>query len=228
MALGLNTGGGEGGGNYLPICKFDARAGRLFKVVRTQGATGWVSDSVDITNPAPAFAVDFCSIEVGWSAFLPTGPSFAMVPLGQPMPAKPSNEHKQGFRVKLAGQVLDGVREFASNSKCVMSAIDALHTTYLAAPEAGQGLIPVVRMTGTTAVKTTGPQGTTTNYAPIFAVEQWVARPAELGAVTVPPPSAPVSAPAPATTPPVATHAPPPGHMPPPVAAAQPPAGMPF
>ena len=46
MALGFNLGSGGGGGDFLPIIKYDARAGRLFRVDREDG----VSTSVDITR----------------------------------------------------------------------------------------------------------------------------------------------------------------------------------
>lgn len=218
MGLGLKNGGGAGG-QYLPIIKYDARSGRMFRVDRTQGANGWESTSVDITNELPTFALDFRSIEVGWAAFLSTGPSFEMAPLGQPSPASPSKEHKQAFRVKVYGpKQLGGVREFSSSSKAVISAIERLHNTYEASPEGRAGQIPVVKMTHTLPAKSTGPSGTTTNYAPVFEIVQWVDRPAELGDATVPLPSDAQLAPQPAA--PTAPSAPPPGHVPPPSAAA--------
>lgn len=186
MALGLNTGGG--GADFLPIVVFDARAGRLFKVERTQGATGWQSERVDITQPAPSFAVDMGSIQVGWMHFGPTGPDFQMVPLGHALPPRPTNEHKQGFKVKIAGRTLDGLREFSHSAKCVLSALDELHTAFEASPEAAQGKIPVVKLASTRAVVTSGPQGKTTNYAPVFEIVTWTDRMPEMGERTVPAP----------------------------------------
>ncbi len=214
MALGLNT--GSNGADFLPIAIYDARAGRMFKVERAQVSTGgWESNRVDITSPPPSFAVDFGTIEVGWIVFAATGPDFQLVPIGQPLPAQPSKDYKQGFRVRIFGNVLDGLREFSHTAKCVLSAVDDLHTRYEAAPEAAAGKIPVVKLTGTTAVVTTGPQGKTTNYGPVFEIVTWTDRKPEMGERTVPTPGAKTNG---ANG---AHHAPPPA--PPPAASAEPP-----
>jgi len=203
MALGLNT--GSGGGDFLPICIYDARAGRMFKVERTQGMGGWESNRVDISSPPPAFAVDIGSIEVGWIMFGVAGPDFQLVPLGHPLPAQPSKEHKQGFRVKLSGRVIDGIREFSHTAKCVLGAMDELHTRFEAAPEAAQGKIPVVRLAGTTPIVTKGPQGNTTAYAPVLEIVAWTDRAPEMGERTVPAPGSNATPARPATA-----HVPPP------------------
>src|ERR1700731_2620998 len=117
MALGLSN--GSSGGDFLPIVKWDARAGRFFRVDRSQGANGWESNDVDLTMDKPKFCVDLGSIEVGFMAFLPTGPDFHLTPYGNPMPEKPSKDHKAGFKVRLAGNALNGVREFSSSAKSV-------------------------------------------------------------------------------------------------------------
>ena len=216
MALGLGGGGGNGeGGAFLPLLKYDARSGRMNVSQRSQNAiTGaWESEDQDISRLAkgetPSFVVDFGSIEVGWIEFSKP-PAFAVVPLGKAMPAKPGEGFKQGFRVKVAGKLLatpEGamVREFASTSNAVKGAMDTLHTAFEAAPEAAAGKVPVVAFVDTRAIKTQTPQGTTTNYAPVFEIVQWVDRHAMLGERTVPPPiagakpaPAPAAAPAPA------------------------------
>lgn len=216
MALGFQN---TSNATFLPLLTYDARAGRMFKRDRVQGAAGWETKQEDITSAPPTFAVDFLSIEVGWAAFTQTGPSFAMAPMGQPQPARPTPDHKNGFRAKVWGpQQLGGVREFSSSSKAVMGALDDLHNAYLAAPEAAQGKIPVVQMTGTKAITAKGPQGTTTNYAPVFGIVQWVDRHPDLGEATVAAPSS-----SGASQPAAPAAAPPPAPQP---AAA--PAGMPF
>jgi len=134
MALGLSN--GSSGGDFLPIVKWDARAGRFFRVDRSQGANGWESNDVDLTMDKPKFCVDLGSIEVGFMAFLPTGPDFHLTPYGNPMPEKPSKDHKAGFKVRLAGNALNGVREFSSSAKSVLAAMDNLHSAFEAAPEA--------------------------------------------------------------------------------------------
>lgn len=201
MALGFsNT---SSNGEIVARVQYDARAGRLFKVEREQDAGGaWSSDKIDITSQNPTFIVDMGSIEIGWLAFTATGPSFALAPLGSPFPERPTPEHKQGFRVKLfSPKNLDGLRELASSAKVVMAALDDLHSSFEIAPEAAQGKVPVVQLTGATPVVSKGKGGTSTNYAPIFKIVSWADRPADLGERTVPVPgaraAAPVSAPAP-------------------------------
>lgn len=208
MGLGLSS---NGGGDFKPICKYDARAGRIFRIDRN----GTESTQVEITaNFAAIF--DLANIKVGWVLFSEGGaPDWSMVPIGQPLPARPSKDHKQGFRIdlKLAKSAGGDVRDFASAAGCVIGAMDGLYDLYRAAPESAQGKLPVVALTGTTVAKS----GQSTNYAPIFVIRQWVDRPADLGtpatnganghapqtATYVPPPvqQAPAPAPAPAMVP---------------------------
>jgi hypothetical protein len=208
MALGFTE---APQGEILARCQYDARAGRLFVVNRTQDAGGsWTNDKIDITSQNPTFVLDLGSIEIGWQAFLPTGPDFHMVPLGHPFPARPSDDHKQGFRVKLfSPKFLNGLREFSSSAGVVRGAIDELHSQFAGdpmkgiqpAPEAIEGKVPVVQMTGSVGVVSKGKAGTSTNYAPTFKIISWVARPDELGERTVPAPSGKVAAPAAAPKP---------------------------
>lgn len=212
MALGLVTESGAGNFEARPYIKFDAKAGRFFSVDRAQGPEGWSNQTADITNNFAA-VFDLANIEVGWMAFTAQGPQHALVPLGQPLPAKPSGDHKQGFRFTVYKKAM-GAREFSASAKAVLRAIDALHTAYEAAPEKAQGLLPVVQMTGVDVVETQGPKGVNRNYAPKFQIAQWVPRPEALkqkpAASAAPPvtaapraaqpapPPAPVAAPPPA------------------------------
>ena len=41
--------GATAGGEFTGICKYDARSGRIFRVVRTNTGNGYVSENVDIT-----------------------------------------------------------------------------------------------------------------------------------------------------------------------------------
>jgi hypothetical protein len=198
MALGIST--ESGGGDYLPIIKFDSRAGRLFRVDRSQGANGWESDQVDITGNA-SFVADLENISVGWMLFAAGGrPDFKMARLGAPRPARPSQEYREGFKliVKLAKDCGGDVREIASNAKAVIGAIDLLHTKYEEGAKTNPGKLPVVKLTGSRPIKTTTPQGSTTNYAPVFEIVKWVARPADLpaGEAPVPTVAAPSTVPA--------------------------------
>ncbi len=206
MGLGLNITSGDGAG-FIPHIRNDARSGRWFRADRSQSADGrWSTDLVDISQPQPTFIMDLERIEVGWISYGNGGPDLRMLPAGQALPPQPSPEHKQGFRVRVyAPKLLGGQREFASCAKVVIVAMEALHNAFQAAPERAQGLVPVVTVAGTTPVTTRTPQGSSTNYAPVFRIEKWVPRPAELeptaagggAAPTAPPPAGSVP-PAPA------------------------------
>jgi hypothetical protein len=131
-----------------------------------------------------------------------------MLPAGQALPPQPSPEHKQGFRVRVyAPKLLGGQREFASCAKVVIVAMEALHNAFQAAPERAQGLVPVVTVAGTTPVTTRTPQGSSTNYAPVFRIEKWVPRPAELE------PTAAGGGAAPTASPPAGSVPPPPAQQ---------------
>jgi hypothetical protein len=206
MSLGLQV---TNNANIIPHVKYDARAGRLFRVDRVQDASGaYTRDTVDITTPPPQFVMDLSRIRVGWLHFSDRGPDFHLVRLGQPLPPKPSEQHRQGFLVFLyAPKLLGGVRQFASNAKTVVAAMDALHSEYERAPEAARGLVPVVTLAGTVPVKTQSVAGQTTSYAPVFRIEKWVERPRELDEIMPPEEKTSTTAAAPAQT---AQHVPPP------------------
>lgn len=217
MALGLNT--STSGADVIPHIRYDARAGRLFRADRAQASDGrWETTMADISSPPPQMLMDLAQIEVGWLSYAGGTPDLQMVPFGAALPAQPSKEHRQGFRVRVyAPKLLGGLREFASSAKVVIAAMDALHSAYEAAAERSQGLVPVVCLAGTTPVTSKTPQGSSTNYAPVFRIEKWVSRPADLpiGPLSGAAPVAAAPTPSPAT--PAASVAPPaPRHVPPP------------
>lgn len=181
MALGLVT--ESGGGDYADIIKYDARAGRMFRIDRQQFNGEWDTTSVEITNGFQA-VFDFANIEVGWALFaVGIAPQFTMVPLGQPIPERPSETHKQGFRIntKLGKNCGDDKREFASCAKAVIGAMDGLHSLYEAGVKANPGKLPVIAMTGSIPIVSQGKGQSSTNYQPVFELVKWVSRPAELG-----------------------------------------------
>lgn len=191
MALGLQT--ESGGGEYAQIIKYDARAGRMFRIDRSQDAGGsWQTSNVEISNGFQA-VFDLENILVGWALFAAgVAPAFSMVPLGQALPAKPADQYKQGFKlmVKLGKDSGGDVRELSSCAKVVIAALDALHTQYEAGKAANPGKLPVVALTGTTPVTTQGKGQSSTNYQPVFSIVKWVARPDDLTAIKAPAPVA--------------------------------------
>lgn len=223
MALGLNT--STSGADFIPHIRYDARAGRLFRADRAQASDGrWETTMADISSPPPQMLMDLAQIEVGWLSYAGGTPDLQMVPFGAALPPQPSKEHRQGFRVRVyAPKLLGGLREFASSAKVVIAAMDALHSAYEAAAERSQGLVPVVCLAGTTPVTSKTPQGSSTNYAPVFRIEKWVPRPADLpiGALPGAAPAAAVPTPGPAT-PAASVALPAPRHVPPPAPVAAP------
>lgn len=186
-----------------PILAYNAKAGRLFLMDRTQDAAGeWATIKTDITMSLVAFAVDFGRIETGWIHFAGGPPLWAMSFYGQPMPAQPISpginsagkalRFKAGFRVPVLSQAIGGLREFAANAGATINGMNELHTQYEEAPEARAGKIPLVKMTDVQELRA----GQSTNFQPVFTVLRWVDRPADiLGPRMVPPPGAPVAAP---------------------------------
>lgn len=223
MAFGMNT----QTGNFLPIVKYDARAGRFFRVDKDNGIT----EQVDITDPNMKFAIDFGTIEVGYVQFSAQGPVRHMVPYdGRSLPAQPQDKDdkgklvsRPGFYALVAGQAIGGIREWCSNAAILLNALDELFNLYAEQPEAAAGKIPLISIVSTVPVTSgTGAQKST-NYKPVFKIVGWVDRLADMGERTVPPPApkAIPAAAAPATPPPVQP-------TPAPAAATAPPAGMPF
>lgn len=183
MALGLNIGSSESG-DFTKIIKFDARAGRMFKVEREQDSGGsWQTENVEITNGFTA-VMDLENLEVGWALYAPgVAPSVSFVKLGQALPAKPSDQHKQAFKMMLKlGKSSGGdVRELSATSKAVIGSVDDLHTQYEAEKGKHPGKLPVVELTGSTAIVSTGQGKSSTNYAPQWSIRSWIDRPSELG-----------------------------------------------
>lgn len=204
MALGLTTGSN---GEIKAFCKYDARAGRMFRVDRQQNGDGSFSSiDHDISNGC-SFIADLANIRVGWVFYSPQGPVKKFVTLGkEAIPPRPDDKgadgkpsFKQGFEItillsKACGGGPD--REFGSAAGCVIQAVDALHDAYTAAPESKTGKLPIVAMTTVTAVKS----GQSTNYQPTFAITGWVDRPDALAGGNAPAPAQQSSAPSTGST----------------------------
>lgn len=219
---GTDTGGSSG--EFLGRINVDARTGFWTITKRIQKDGMWTNDTSQPFQ-APTLLMDFGSLEVGYMK-ISSPPAFMLVPMGQPIPPqpmemtearpgeKPRRAFQPGFRIKVMSQKTFGDGDayyFSANSKTVMQPVNALWEQFRASPEAASGKVPVVNVTGAEKVQIKTPQGTSTFYAPIFSIAQWVDRPAALGERTVPPPaaSAAVAAPAPQATAP-ANHVPPP------------------
>jgi len=178
MALGINTQSSLGG-EFLPIVKFDCRAGRMFRRDRENGE----NTDVDITKSFKA-VMDLENVEVGWIDFdTGSAPSFALGPIGQE-PEKPSDKHKKGVRfvVKLAKECGGDVREMASTAKAFLRGLDELHDKFVEQAGKNAGKLPVVVLKDTVAVTTGEGTRKSTNYSPIFEISAWVSRPTDIKA----------------------------------------------
>lgn len=175
MAFGFSYNSGE---DFLPICKYDSRAGRISR--RDRGEAG--STDVDITRTFKA-VFDFENLEVGWISF-PAGaaPSFNMAKIGEPMPAKPSEQHKQGIRIqiKLGKECGGDVRELASNAGAFLRGTEKLHDQYLKEVVNNPGKLPVVALADAVAETTGKGEKKSTNYVPVWHIINWVKRPEDL------------------------------------------------
>jgi hypothetical protein len=192
MAFGLSVGSGSGA-DFLPVVKYDARAGRVFRVDRDNGG----STQHDITRSFKA-VVDMENVEVGYIRFAAgVAPDFQMVPLGSALPAKPTDDHRQGVRLvlKLHKDCGGDVRELAGTSAAMIGGLEDAHNAYLAGVKTNAGKLPVIVLRDTVPVESGKGQNKSTNYRPHFEIIGWVDRPADLkpqprGQVASAPPAA--------------------------------------
>lgn len=177
MAIGINYESG-GSDDIIPIVKYDAKAGRMFRRDRVNGD----NEQVDITRSFKA-VFDFENLETGHIAF-PVGgaPDFALARIGDRAPEKPSADHRPGARilVKLTKDCGGDVRELASTAKAFLRGLDAAHDAYEAGKAANPGKLPVYILKDTVPITSEGGGNKTTNYSPVFELTSWVARPSDL------------------------------------------------
>ena len=207
--------------DFTLIIKYDARAGRIFRVDRLATSSGFESTPVDITAIFKAVP-DFENVETGWIDF-PAGsaPSFVMIRIsdlkdGKPLPDKPSAKHKNGIRFSLKLAKTCGgdrpVREMAGTAKAFVSGVEEVYQEYEREKLKYPGKLPVIVLAGTEVVKSGKGQNTSTNYRPKFRIDGWATRPEDLVHIPI---TADAPAAAPATAPATGSAA-----VPPPAAAA--------
>jgi len=173
MALGLSTESSGSGGDILPIVKWDAKGGDFIRQDRYQAGDGtWQKDEQEIAFPVQV-AMDLENIEVGWLSFASGAPDFQMVKIGESIPARPSEDHKNAFRVRLTNKEL-GLREFSHSAKTVLKEMDSLHNQFMAEKAGNAGKVPVVEVSGTKTVKVNTPQGELRFKAPEWKISAWV------------------------------------------------------
>ena len=178
MALGLQK--SNGGGDFLPVFKFNAVSGdaAIASSTKNEKTGEYDKNEKEVSFPVK-FVFDMPEIEVGYMHFAATGPSFAMVKIGQPLPEKPSLEHKQGFRVKLYNKEY-GLCVFSNSSKTISEVMDALHDAYMAGAAKNVGKLPVVEIKGTKKVSVKTKEGAKNYKQPDWSIVSWVSRPEAL------------------------------------------------
>jgi len=182
MALGIRT--ETAVGDIIGIIKYDARAGRIFRIDRINDQGNWIKEEHEISDKFSAI-MDLENIEVGWMNFDTGGaPEFLLVPLGQDAGQRPSDKHREGFRImlKLNKQISgeEPIREFSSCAKAVIGGFDSLHNDYLVGVKDNPGKLPVVKLVTTRAITSGSGTKKSTNYAPVFEITGWTARPTDL------------------------------------------------
>jgi hypothetical protein len=181
MALGFTKSSG-GSADFLPIIKFDARAGRIFRVDREDG----VSTPHDITRNFRA-VFDFENVEMGYINFdTGSAPDFQMMPMeewAENKPKPPSDKHREGFRmrVRLSKECGGDLRELSGTSAALREGIDSLHDDYMSGLSKNAGKLPVVSLEDTVGRESGGKNGIkSTNYQPVFKIVSWVDRPKDM------------------------------------------------
>jgi|KBSMisStaDraftv2_1062788.scaffolds.fasta_scaffold118832_3 hypothetical protein len=169
-------------GDFTPILKYDARAGRLFRIDRVDNGGGFENDPIDITTEFKAI-VDFENVEVGWIDFVAgSAPHCVLVKMGEKLPPRPSDRHKNGVRflVRLAkaciGPTGKATREVMGTAQVFLRGIEAVYKAYQAEKAKNPGKLPVIALEKTTPIKSGSGERTSTNYQPVFKIVSWAPR----------------------------------------------------
>ena len=127
------------------------------------------------------------------------GGDIKAVPLGEDPGDAPSEDHKQGIRlrVKMSDDCGGGVRECISLAAGFWHAFDRLHDAYVKELPEHPGKLPIVSISKMIETKTR--QGST--FAPEFVIDGWIVRPGDLPPAAPKPVTKEAAAPAPAPKP---------------------------
>jgi hypothetical protein len=155
-------------GSFLPWVKFNGKSGRWSAKI----------DGVEQEVNNPTFVADFANIKTGWLKFGAPGiaPEWVEHVSLTSKVARPSPDHKEGFRVNLFSKAsFGGVVNMMANSMHLTAAIAEMYDEYEAGLAANKGKLPVIKCTGVDAMK----DKMGTNYKPKFKLEKWIDRPVE-------------------------------------------------
>jgi hypothetical protein len=176
MPFGLNISGGD----FLPIIKYDARAGRFFRVDRNDDGE---REPVDITEGFECVP-DFEHAEKGWAHFQPgTAPDFALVSVeAKDLPPQPSKNHKHVVRMRLLlpSKLAEGterLREISVTAAAAIRGLEQIYDLWAAGRDNNPDKAAWVRLTSVKPVTSGGGGQKSTNYEPQFAIVKWVNSP---------------------------------------------------
>ena len=160
--------GSSGGGDFRPILKFNAKAGR-FAYRNGEGEKE--------INPT-SLIFDLENITTGWMLFREGQvPSRVYDPGHGTRAEKPSPDHKRGFTVIVAAPKdavgEDNICEMSSTSMHLGNAIKEVWASYREGCDDNPGKVPLITIKGVTPSK----DKFGTNYRPDLALEGWVERP---------------------------------------------------
>ena len=172
----LQGGAPNGGGDFLGRIQWDARGGAMSAINREQGALGWENVPAPLGQPF-CLAMDLGNIEMVWMRLVNgvdvQGVKASAVISGDAewIP-RPSEDHKEGFRVQVSNSKLfTGLREWSSTAFCVRDKIDEIHEAWMAASGHADE-VPLVTFTGRIA----SVSGKGTNYGPEMSITGWTSR----------------------------------------------------
>jgi hypothetical protein len=162
---------------FDPIIKMDCRQGTITRCDRQQGEDGsWQTVPVLIATEDFEAVADLAHLQVGYLCFSP--PDFKLVNVGEDYGDPPSDNHREGFKLRLllrngAGE---GVHDLASTAAAMWQSMDELHSEYEDGKAKHKNKLPVIGIAEWARVTTR--QGT--GYRPVFKITGWTAVPKEL------------------------------------------------
>ena len=167
--FGLSIGSGK---DFLPTIRINGKDGGVERSTWDGSERG-----LEVIEDFVAL-FDFATLKVGWIEFTDRGPDKRLVAIGDPLPDRPSEKHKQGVElvVYLPGGL--GCHELCSTAIGVVAALETVYVNTVAAPEwdNGNGQVPVVRLAEFQKEKTK--HGS--RAVPVFEIIGWNDRPQEL------------------------------------------------
>jgi hypothetical protein len=176
MALGFMKASNSGDG-FLPSLRFNAVSGDCVVAGSEKNADGvtWDKFEKEVKFPVKLVA-DMENIEVGWIYFSAQGPNFALTKIGQEMPAKPSDNHKQGFRLKMYHKD-HGLVMFANSSNTVKDVMNEVHDAFMADKDKNVGKLPVLEFKGTEKFQVKTKEGAKNYKKPVIVISGWTSKP---------------------------------------------------